>query len=210
MQGPRRARVSTGRRWWSISRRPKRPIWRSPGGLGTERGGARIFYAAKANPHPAVLARLTRLGASFNAASRGEIGLCLAEGASRERISFGNTVKRPADIAFAHAAGIGLFVADASEEVAKIAANAPGARVFSRLRVEENTAARPLGRKFGAGAEEVVALAERLGRRHLELFERRLQRLSPARYHLRLSGQTRALSRRGPPARTRRGGGARG
>ncbi|MEL6481238.1 MAG: type III PLP-dependent enzyme [Pseudomonadota bacterium] len=141
-------------------------------GLGAGAGGATIFYAVKANPHPAVLARLARLGASFDAASRGEIELCLAAGARADRISFGNTVKRASDIAFAHAAGVDLFAADAPAELAKIAEHAPGARVFLRLLVEESAADWPLGRKFGAGREEVVGLmleAERLGLRAVGL-----------------------------------------
>ena len=38
-------------------------------------GHADIHYAVKANPHPAILARLVKLGAHFDAASRGEIRL---------------------------------------------------------------------------------------------------------------------------------------
>ncbi|MEM7500119.1 MAG: type III PLP-dependent enzyme [Pseudomonadota bacterium] len=135
-------------------------------GLRSVEGAAEIFYAVKANPHPAVLRQLAALGASFDAASRDEIERCLAAGATAERISFGNTVKRPSDIAFAHAAGVTLFAADAEAELAKIAQHAPAARVFIRLLVEESAADWPLGRKFGAGGEEVVGLmleARRLG-----------------------------------------------
>lgn len=62
---------------------------------------ARIFYAVKANPAPEVLRLLVGLGASFDAASRGEIELCLEAGAPPERISFGNTIKKERDIAWA-------------------------------------------------------------------------------------------------------------
>ena len=44
------------------------------------------------------------------------------QGAQPDTISYGNTIKRAADIAFAHRAGITLFAADAAEEIAKIAA----------------------------------------------------------------------------------------
>ncbi len=120
--------------------------------------GARIHYAVKANPEPAVIRRLARCGARFDAASRAEIELCLAAGARPGDISFGNTVKRPADIAFAHCAGIDLFAADAPEELEKIAAHAPGARVVIRLLVEHSEADWPLTRKFGAPAEAAVPL----------------------------------------------------
>ncbi|MEO0822927.1 MAG: type III PLP-dependent enzyme, partial [Pseudomonadota bacterium] len=119
-------------------------------GLGVADGGSVIHYAVKANPDRAVLARLARLGSGFDAASRAEIEDCLALGVAPARISFGNTVKKPADIAHAFAAGIDLFAVDAEEEIAKVAAQAPGARVFLRLAVEESEAAWPLGRKFGA------------------------------------------------------------
>lgn len=68
-------------------------------------GRARIHYAVKANPEPQILRRLTRMGANFDAASRAEIEMCLAAGAKPSQITFGNTIKRPADIAFAHEIG---------------------------------------------------------------------------------------------------------
>ena len=134
--------------------------------------GVRIHYAVKANPHPQVIARLVRLGACFDAASRAEIELCLAQGADPADISFGNTVKRAADIAWAHGLGIDLFAADAEEELAKLAAFAPGARVCLRLLVEHSQADWPLGRKFGCAPEEtprLIGLARSLGLRPVGL-----------------------------------------
>jgi ornithine decarboxylase len=120
--------------------------------------GARIHYAVKANPERAVIDRLVALGSGFDAASRAEIALCLAAGALPGAISFGNTVKRAADIAWAHGLGIGLFAADCDEEIAKIAAHAPGARLCLRLMVEATEADWPLSRKFGCAPEEAVRL----------------------------------------------------
>ncbi|MEX2520471.1 MAG: type III PLP-dependent enzyme, partial [Paracoccaceae bacterium] len=96
-------------------------------------GRAAIHYAVKANPAREVIARLVEEGGRFDAASRAEIELCLSLGARPEHVSFGNTVKKPADIAFAWIAGVSLFAADAEEELEKIAANAPGAEVYIRL-----------------------------------------------------------------------------
>ena len=130
-------------------------------------GEAEIHYAVKANPHEAILARLARLGCGFDAASRAEIGDALATGVGPDRISFGNTVKRPADIAVARDAGIDLYAVDAEEEIAKIARIHPGARVFVRVLVEEETGAEwPLSRKFGVPEGEVgrlLALARAAG-----------------------------------------------
>ena len=123
-------------------------------------GEARIHYAVKANPEPRVVERLVRLGSGFDAASRGEIELLLSQGAEPGRVSFGNTVKRAADIAFAHAAGIDLFAADAEEELEKIAAHAPGARVYIRVLVDNPEADWPLSRKFGVPPARVLPLLD--------------------------------------------------
>ncbi|WP_407944647.1 type III PLP-dependent enzyme [Palleronia pelagia] len=129
-------------------------------------GDASIHYAVKANPAPQVIERLAMLGCHFDAASRGEIELCLSMGARPEHVSFGNTIKRATDIAFAHRAGITMFAADAEEELEKIAEHAPGAQVYLRLIVEPTGADWPLTRKFGcapARAEGLLAYARDLG-----------------------------------------------
>ncbi len=123
--------------------------------------GAHIHYAVKANPAPEIIATLLAQGSGFDAASRAEIELCLAQGACPEKISFGNTIKRASDIAFAHAAGITLFAADAEEELDKIAENAPGADVYIRLLVEASSADWPLSRKFGCAPGKALALMAR-------------------------------------------------
>ncbi|SDC51862.1 type III PLP-dependent enzyme [Ruegeria marina] len=123
-------------------------------------GRARIHYAVKANPLPEILETLARLGSNFDAASRAEIELCLAAGASADRISFGNTVKKPADIAWAYAVGVTLFAADAEEELDKIAAHAPGAKVYIRMIVEACEADWPLSRKFGCAPDKAIAVLD--------------------------------------------------
>ncbi|WP_252944353.1 type III PLP-dependent enzyme [Oceanicola sp. 502str15] len=121
-------------------------------------GGAAIHYAVKANPAREVIARLLDEGSNFDAASRGEIELCLSLGARPEQISFGNTIKRVSDIAFAHAAGLTLFAADSDEELEKLAEHAPGAQVYIRLLVDNPEADWPLSRKFGCSRETALRL----------------------------------------------------
>ncbi|WP_333712769.1 type III PLP-dependent enzyme [Yoonia sp.] len=128
--------------------------------LKTGLGRADIHYAVKANPAREIIARLVDLGAHFDAASRGEIALCLAEGAAPAEISFGNTIKRASDIAWAYAEGIRLFAADAEEELVKIAENAPGASVYIRLIVEVSQADWPLSRKFGCDRDMAIKLLD--------------------------------------------------
>lgn len=119
---------------------------------------AHIHYAVKSNPHPAILKRLVELGCRFDAASIGEIDLCLAAGADPSHISFGNTVKRVQDIQTAYSKGIYLFAGDASEELSKIAENAPGSNVFIRVLMRSTEAEWPLSRKFGCSSSMVIPL----------------------------------------------------
>lgn len=123
-------------------------------------GRAHIHYAVKANPAPELIRTLVRRGSGFDAASRQEIELCLSQGARPEVISFGNTIKRAADIAFAHSAGVTLFAADSEAELDKIAKHAPGAKVYLRLIVENSLADWPLSRKFGCAPAQLPALLD--------------------------------------------------
>jgi ornithine decarboxylase len=121
-------------------------------------GNAAIHYAVKANPAPEIIKTLIDKGSRFDAASRAEIELCLNMGANAEDISFGNTVKRPSDIAFAYTVGVTLFAFDAEEELEKLAIHAPGAQVYLRLIVEASEADWPLTRKFGCASTRVLPL----------------------------------------------------
>ncbi len=135
-------------------------------------GFAHIHYAVKANPTREIIERLVALGSRFDAASRGEVELCLSQGADPAHISFGNTVKKVGDIAFAHQAGVTLFAADAEEELEKIAEHAPGAEVYIRVLVENSEADWPLSRKFGCRdtmVPELFARAVALGLRPVGL-----------------------------------------
>jgi len=110
---------------------------------------SKIYYAVKANPAPQVLGRLVRLGSCFDTASVQEIRMVLAAGGTADRISYGNTIKKKSDIAQAHALGVDLFAVDCLAEVEKVAAAAPGARVFCRVATSGVGAEWPLSRKFG-------------------------------------------------------------
>jgi ornithine decarboxylase len=119
---------------------------------------ARIYYAVKANPAAEIVAMLARKGASFDVASRGEIELCLANGVAPDRLSFGNTIKKEKDIAFAYQAGLRMFAFDSAHELEKLVRAAPGARVFCRILVTCEGAEWPLSRKFGCAPEMAIEL----------------------------------------------------
>jgi ornithine decarboxylase len=119
---------------------------------------ARVYYAVKANPAAEIVAMLERKGASFDVASRGEVELCLANGVAPDRLSFGNTIKKEKDIAFAYQAGLRMFAFDSGRELEKLARAAPGARVFCRILIACEGADWPLSRKFGCAPEMAIDL----------------------------------------------------
>ncbi len=126
----------------------------------------RVFYAVKANPAPEVLALLAKLGSCFDTASVPEIEMALAAGASPDRISFGNTIKKERDIARAHALGIRLYAVDCQAEVEKVSRASPGSKVFCRILSDCAGAEWPLSRKFGCEpsmAADVLEHAHKLG-----------------------------------------------
>jgi ornithine decarboxylase len=129
---------------------------------------SRVFYAVKANPAPEILKLLAELGSSFDCASIPEIDMVLSAGATPDRISFGNTIKKERDIAVAFARGIRLFAVDAVEEVEKVARAAPGARVFCRILCAGDGAEWPLSRKFGCDPDVAIGVLEHAHRLGLE------------------------------------------
>jgi ornithine decarboxylase len=127
---------------------------------------SRVFYAVKANPEPEVLKLLAGLGSAFDCASVPEIDMALAAGATPDRISYGNTIKKERDVAAAFERGIHLFAVDCREEVEKLARAAPGSKVFCRILCAGDGAEWPLSRKFGCEPElaiDVLEHAHRLG-----------------------------------------------
>jgi len=119
---------------------------------------AKIFYAVKANPAPEVVGLLRDLDSNFDVASPNEIDLCMERGVSADRISFGNTIKKERDIAYAFQRGVRLYAFDSACELEKLARSAPGSRVFCRILVESTGAEWPLSKKFGCAPEMAVEL----------------------------------------------------
>jgi ornithine decarboxylase len=129
---------------------------------------SRVFYAVKANPAPELLKLLAGLGSCFDTASVAEIEMVLAAGATPERISFGNTIKKERDIARAYALGIRLFAVDCKAEVEKVGRAAPGAKIFCRFLFGCAGAEWPLSRKFGCDPDMAVDVLEHAHRLGLE------------------------------------------
>ena len=127
---------------------------------------SKVYYAIKANPAPEILKLLVELGACFDVASVGETEAVLAAGATPDRISYGNPIKKETDIAAAFRLGVTLFAIDCEAETEKVARAAPGSRVICRIHCDNAGADWPLSRKFGcepAYAADILEFAHRQG-----------------------------------------------
>jgi ornithine decarboxylase len=127
----------------------------------------KVYYAVKANPAPEILKLLVELGASFDVASVSETRSVLAAGATADRISYGNTIKKESEIAAAWKLGITLFAVDCEAEVEKVARAAPGSRVICRIHCDGTGSEWPLSRKFGCEPEFAIDILELAHKRGL-------------------------------------------
>jgi ornithine decarboxylase len=117
-----------------------------------------IYYAVKANSHPEIIKTLFNQGSHFDIASRGEIELLLSLGIPGQLMSFGNTIKKEKDIAFAYENKIEMYSVDSEMELEKIANNAPGSKVYARLLMSSDDSDWPLSKKFGTDIDHVIQL----------------------------------------------------
>jgi len=127
---------------------------------------ASIHYAVKANPAREIVSRLARMGASFDVTSRYEIQMCLALGIEPHRLSYGNTIKKSADIAYAFSHGVLRYAFDSEAELRKLATEAPESAVMCRLQTTGEHAGWPLSKKSGCDLEmaaDLLLLARELG-----------------------------------------------
>ncbi|XP_046381757.2 ornithine decarboxylase-like [Haliotis rufescens] len=90
-------------------------------------------FAVKSNSNPQILSLLADLGASFDCASRGEIGTILDMGLGPTRIVYSHSVKHPTDIRYAQARGVDLIAFDNEEELVKMKSLHPNARLLLRI-----------------------------------------------------------------------------
>lgn len=128
---------------------------------------AKVYYAIKANPMPELLRILRDKGCNFDVASRYELDKVMAEGVSGDRISYGNTIKKAADIRYFYEKGVRLFATDSEADLRNIAQAAPGSKIFVRILTEgSSTADWPLSRKFGCQSDmamDLCIMARELG-----------------------------------------------
>lgn len=127
---------------------------------------AQVHYAIKANPEREVLKVLASVGCGFEAASVRELHLLKELNIPPDRIIYGSCVKPASQITDFYEYGVQTYAADSFSELKKIAAAAPGSKVFIRVRVEDAGSAFRFSEKFGTGSQNVVPMlteAKQLG-----------------------------------------------
>ena len=127
---------------------------------------AEVRYAVKANPAEPILRQLAGLDCTYDVASVGEIDLCAAAGIDGALMTFGNPLKKPAEVAYAFARGVRKFTFDTAAGLQAIAANAPGSSVECRIAPTFPSSVTPFGHKFGCApddAADLLARASQLG-----------------------------------------------
>lgn len=130
--------------------------------------GVRLHYAVKANPHPAILQTLHRMGGDFEVASLGELELLTQAIGPKTGLFFTHPVKTRATIKQALGAGIRNFVVDNKDELAKFKGFDLGdVTLFFRMGYSSTGSKVNLARKFGIEREEdllaLIALASKVG-----------------------------------------------
>ncbi len=120
----------------------------------------RPHYAVKANPDPRVLCVLIEEGTGFEIASVAELDLLLGLGVPAAQVFYSNPMKSREWIACAAAQGVEWFVIDAVEELRKVHAVRPEAKLYLRIDTPNIGADWPLAGKFGAHAAEVPEIID--------------------------------------------------
>lgn len=120
----------------------------------------RAHFAVKANADTEILQIFKEEGTCFEVASIAEIDAMVELGVNMETVFYSNPIKSPASIAHAAKSGLLWYCVDTPEEVAKIAAIKPDAKLYLRIEVSNEGSSWPLAGKFGATPNGVEAIIE--------------------------------------------------
>ena len=123
------------------------------------------FYATKCNPQRDVLRALHRAGSRFEVASMDEVEILAALGVRGPDMLFSNPVRPREQTTAAARAGVYRYAVDSTDELLRLAEEAPGSCVYVRLATTAQGSVVPSEGKFGvdvAGAVDLLILAREL------------------------------------------------
>lgn len=118
----------------------------------------RPYYAVKCNPDAHLVQALARLGCGFDCASLGEIRQVLSAGVAPQDVIYANPCKQPSHVAFAGSQGVDTMTFDSTDELTKIKAINPNAKLVLRVYVDDTNSICRLGTKFGAMVHDVPGI----------------------------------------------------
>jgi len=127
------------------------------------------FYAVKCNNDVNVLSTLASLGTNFDCASMEEIRSVLALGVSVDRIIYANPCKEVSNIKYAYEKGVERMTFDNADELVKVKANHPTAKLVIRIHVDDSKSICQLGAKFGVRLGKTKALLEQAMKLNLDV-----------------------------------------
>ncbi|MBA3724550.1 MAG: type III PLP-dependent enzyme, partial [Candidatus Levybacteria bacterium] len=119
---------------------------------------ASIQYAMKANSEPELLQVLNKAGSGFEVASEYELEYLKKLHIDPKKIVYGSSIKPIKSIKKFVAYGVDRFAFDSLPELEKIAAVAPGARVYVRMTANDSGSVYKFSEKFGTEIDNVVSL----------------------------------------------------
>ena len=120
--------------------------------------GVRRFYATKCNPDPGVLRVVKGAACDFEVASVAEMNDLIALGVAAADMLFSNPVRAREQTARAAAAGVHRFAVDSTDELRRVADEAPGSRVYVRMATAAQQSVVPSEGKFGIGIPAAIQL----------------------------------------------------
>lgn len=120
-----------------------------------------IHYAMKANSETEVIKTIFKAGCSFEVASMYELDMLKKLKVPPQKMIYGTSVKPASHIKEFYEFGVNRFAFDSFPELEKIAANAPGAKVYVRTIANDTGSVFKFSEKFGTDTASIIPLLKR-------------------------------------------------
>lgn len=119
-----------------------------------------LYYAVKANSHPAVLELMAEEHVGFEVASIAELDALLELGVPAQEIHYNNPIKPRDYLQHAARAGVRWYIVDGVDELRKIVSVKRDAKLCLRIETQNLGSDWPLTGKFGAALTEASDIIE--------------------------------------------------
>lgn len=119
-----------------------------------------VFYAVKSCSNRELIEAIDSYVAGYDIASRGEFDYLTGLGVGPERLLYSNPVKIPSHIRETYEAGARFYAFDSTDEIKKLADDAPDSQTYLRVKVSDYGSIFPLSSKFGVDPINVVAYVD--------------------------------------------------